>query len=452
MPRPRDADRSTPNATPQTSAPPRGARVRRSWQIPLRIVGWLLTLFWAAWWTLSIEANQLFLGWNTRVPAWRFMGADFLHNYLGVRAWLAGQNPYLTDIGDWRGSYGYPPLVLVLYVWAAPLRQEVAMVIWMAVIAIGTTVGGWLAWRNRIALGLTRVPLAFVTGAMLISMPLVFTMERGQGDVICLLMMAATAMLLARPRSLGRDATIGLCMAIATWVKIYPGFAMLGLLALRPPRPFALSVAAALLIGVIPYRATMQSLHVGSQRDRVSFVTEVRDWLTNPGYAPVQLKSYATIGIDSHSLSTYWATFWTRAHADRIARVPGIIGAALVLFPGALWLSARMYRSPNRERLAYPYMLWLSAMGTFWMPVSYDYNLFFLLLAAFVVIEVRESWWAGIVLVATAVWWQPFRLGEWLTADLLMALKLVSLAGIGWSLARRADAVPHDEPAVPVGT
>jgi hypothetical protein len=393
----------------------------------------------AAWWVLSLRANHLWLGSRTRIPAWRHLGLDFLHNYLGVRVWMSGGNPYYDDIGDWRGSYAYPPIVLLLFAWSALFRKGLATVLWMGAIAGAVAIGSWYAWRVRRALDLCRLPLVFVVGVMLVSMPVVFAMERGQADAICLLMIVAVAMALARPATWGRDVLIGACLAVATWVKMYPALAMLGLIALGAWRAFGLAVLEAALIGLIPYRATIASMHASAQRDRVGFITEVIEWLTDPAHKPAQLAQYATTSIDAHSLSTYWATFWNYVHVDWLARVPGVIGAALLLLPSAAWLSLRIYRSPERSLLAYPYLLWMTALATFWMPVSYDYNLFYLLLSALVVMDRRDSLVSQVAVGATIVWWQPFYLGAWLTSDLLMALKLASLFGIGASLARRAS-------------
>src|SRR3954462_15362945 len=99
----------------------------------LAIAGWILILIWTAWWAISSYNGRLFAADLTRIPAWKHLGLDFKHNYLGAKVWVRGGNPYLEPIGDDRadGKYSYPPIVLPLFVWSAPLRKGVAIVTWM---------------------------------------------------------------------------------------------------------------------------------------------------------------------------------------------------------------------------------------------------------------------------------------------------------------------------------
>src|SRR5688500_8863040 len=93
---------------------PHGNRRR---QALLVVVGVVLLILWAWWWFETMRRGQMVLARQTRIPGWRFLGLDFLHNYWGVRVWVAGGNPYHVEIGDWRGKYAYPPIALPLFSW-----------------------------------------------------------------------------------------------------------------------------------------------------------------------------------------------------------------------------------------------------------------------------------------------------------------------------------------------
>src|SRR5688572_28798561 len=102
----------------------------RDIRLALTIAGWLLIILWCWFWLRALQNGRVVDEW-VRIPAWRFLGLDFVHNYLGVSAWLDGRNPYHEDIGDRRGSYAYPPIVLLLYAWSGLFRRGLAIVLWM---------------------------------------------------------------------------------------------------------------------------------------------------------------------------------------------------------------------------------------------------------------------------------------------------------------------------------
>jgi len=417
----------------------------------LPVFGCALIVLWAAWWIAAIAQGQLWGVQNTRIPAWKFLGLDFQHNYDAARFWIAGHNPYAEDFGDWRGTFAYPPVVLPLFAWCALLPRFAAYVVWCAFVGVSIALGSAVAARTRDALCLIRVPAPFIAGLMLWSLPVLFATERGQTDVLVLLALAGAAIALRRPPSWGRDLLIGACLAVATWIKIYPAFALLGLIPLRAWRAFGLGALEAALIGLVPLRATMQWIQTSAeaQKDRVGFVTEINQWLFHrASHRPAELTLYPTISQDAHSLTTYWSTFWRHFDLWWLERMPGALGALLVLMPPTIWLSLRVARSSPvvRARLAYPYLLWLAAMATFLMPVSYDYNLFYLPLAALTVWDRRDPWLITAVLgLATFVWWQPMVLPWFEDAEVFMGLKLVSLLGVGVIIARRARDIEESQ-------
>jgi hypothetical protein len=102
------------------------------------------------------------------------------------------------------------------------------------------------------------------------------------------------------------------------------------------------------------------------------------------------------------------------------------------------------------------------------MPVSYDYNLIYLPLAALAVCDRRDPFIVAVALVGMLVWWQPFRV-PWemqvasafaavnahpplapfelllrIERDVLFFLKLLAAVGVGVSLVLRAK-----QPAAP---
>jgi hypothetical protein len=433
---PRMSDPSIPLELP--------APVPRRWgHVLLAVIGCALLGVWAVWWYVSLHNGQMWGKDLLRIPVWRHLGLDFRHNYLAAQHWLHGGNPYLEEFGDWRGKFAYPPVLLPLFAWTGLFGQTRAMILWMGAITAIVGVGAWMVARTRAALGSVTLPLSFMLGLLLLTQPVLFATERGQADAVVLAMIVVAALALQRRASWTRDIVIGVCLAIAAWVKVYPVVLVLGLIALREWRALGVSIVAAALIGLIPYSMTMQFIEASraAQQDRVGFLSEIYQWLHNPSqHRPAQLTLYPTISVDSHSLTTYWGSFWTYTHLWSLQRTPGVIGAALVLGPPTIWLSVRMLRATARTRaaLAYPYLLWLAAMATFVLPVSYDYNLFFLPLAALAVCDRRDPVVVPLALIAMVVWAQPFKVPVPSAKDLLFFLKLLSLMGAGISLLVRA--------------
>lgn len=410
--------------------------------------GCALIAAWAGWWLISLRNGMLWADEIIRVPAWKHLGLDFQHNYLATLHWLRGGNPYIEEFGDWRGKFAYPPVVLPLFAWCGLFGRTTAMILWMGAITGIIGVAAWAAGRTRAALDLARLPLVLMLGLLLVSQPVLFATERGQADAIVLAMIVVAAFALQRQPSWGRDILIGLCLAVAAWVKVYPAVLIFGLLALGAWRAFGLSVLAAALIGLMPLRATMQFVRASTaaQQDRVGFLSEISEWLFYPTrHRPAELILYPAISVDSHSLTTYWATFWNYFPVYWLARTPGVVGAAVVLAPIVVWVSWRVYRSAGRARLALPYLLWITAAATFGLPVSYDYNLIFLPVAALAVCDRRDGVaWAAVV-VSMFAWAQPFIVlpfpGH---VDVLFFLKLISLMGVGFCLIARARELDRD--------
>lgn len=81
-------------------------------------------------------------------------------------------------------------------------------------------------------MGIERVPLLAMLSAVLLSTPVLLEMERGNSDVLVLLMVCCAALLLRAPGRM-REVAAGLLLAIGAWVKLYPGLLLVALIALR---------------------------------------------------------------------------------------------------------------------------------------------------------------------------------------------------------------------------
>jgi hypothetical protein len=230
---------------------------------------------------------------------------------------------------------------------------------WAAVVAAMMTVAAIYSTRIRRELTDSHLPAVVAVAAILWCTGTLFSMERGNCDalVVLTLLLACVAL---RKNSIGRDMAAGLCIALATLMKIYPAIAIVGLLALRRPRAAAAAIVAGLLISAATPTATMQWLHnvrVDTQRHHVPLVTH------------------------AHSLGGMLDDIIAAATKTdpAAARVPAMIIATLLILPLITYVSYVIYRTPPGDAapLAWAYLLWLTQAGTFWSPISYDYKLLF---------------------------------------------------------------------------
>src|SRR5438128_2672962 len=84
----------------------------------LTLLGVALLLLWGSWWTENILTNRMNEAQYTWVPAWPYLGLDFLNPYFAARHWAAGGNPYTEPFGDPNGRrFCYPPHVLPCFAW-----------------------------------------------------------------------------------------------------------------------------------------------------------------------------------------------------------------------------------------------------------------------------------------------------------------------------------------------
>ncbi len=418
------------------------------------VCGTLLLLLWIGFWIESFGRGQLVLLSYMAFPAWSFLGLDFMHNYLGARAWMSGLNPYLHDIGDDRGQYAYPPVVLPMFAWCKFFSLELATILWGAIVAATIAWGARLVQQVRVAASLPFVSLVLLTVTVVWSMPALFAMERGNSDAIVLLAMIGAFAAWRRKRSLLNDMVIGGCFALAGWVKVYP-VVLFGLLVLTGRwRALLLGLGIFATVGLVPLEYTKAFLDASrhAQGQRTDTVGVALDWLTGQPMRAIRA-DHPSIESSSHSLTSYWPRLWLDLGIQSLSRIPGLIAAAVCLFPVGAWVTWHFWRSPTREQWVFPFMLWLVTLTTFWMPVSYDYNLFFLPLAMWAVWDHRDGWVSNLAVGAAILWWQPLELPAPLNAHVLFFAKLTSLIVAGhtlvWRLAEERPAPDDAAEAAP---
>jgi SAM-dependent methyltransferase len=381
------------------------------------IAAGLALAIWVWWWIASLSGFALRTPLESWLPVWRFLGLDLMHNYLGARAWLDGVNPYLQPFGDPRGLYAYPPIVLPLFGWAAWVRDPAVVVgIWVFVIAAGCGLCLWQVRRFRLREGLTDVPLLAMLALVLWSAPVVFAMERGNCDVLVLICIVFAAMALKTAGNRSADTIAGAFLALAAMIKIYPLMAIAVLIGLRRWRVISVMMAGVVLALLIPGQVTLQWLDVMKtmQGDRLNPVLEILNWLQGQaGHASLLELKQAVVASHGfwgslHSPGNWWPAFWLRLGSPSIATWPLLVAQVVTLAPVTLWGLWRIYRATDGARLILPVLLWIMTAATFWMPLSYDYNLIYLPLLILALWDRRHAGWVHAALALSLLWWLPF--------------------------------------------
>jgi hypothetical protein len=393
--------------------------LRFSWQTTLTVAGVLLLVAWALVWAVSLQRNHLVGARHTWVQAWQFLGLDFLSNYHAVQHWLAGGNPYREPFGDpLDRPICYPPVILPLFAWAGCFSPRAATAIWTIALAALASLGAVMAWRTRRALALGAMPLPLVLAATLCSTPVLFAMERGNWDLLVLAPLALTAFALKEP-TWQRDCLAGTCLALAAWIKLYPGLLFLSLLVYRRYRAFAICLLCATLLGL----AAVPDRH----------------------YILANMKSVAAINMPdsfhptAHTFSAYWPLCCEALGLNALGQIDGLVAALVLGVPvvlGVSWCCCCCRRRPGAANLAYPYLLWLAGAATFFPVSSNDYNLFFLPLAALALWSRRDGVLVNVMMALMVLWWQPLRLP--IHPNFLFAFKLAGFAATSLCLIRRA--------------
>ena len=426
-----------------TSRSPRSTKV-------LRAVGlWggaALLVVWAIWWGLSFNEFSFYQRERFGFPAWHSLGLDFFHNYGAAIMWMNGGNPFHSDFGDPRGTFGYSPVVLPAFFWSVAAGFETATFIWfvMSVAVLGLAV--YVVTKYRQEQRRADIPWPLTAALLLWSMPVLFSLERGQCDELPLLMICLTFLVLRR-QTWQNDILAALMIGYATWVKAYPGLLIPGLAVIGRFRTSALSLAAVVVFGGASFLIVPDWLSTAgtTQKDRVGALSETMAWLKGQPVKPTEMTIEANYTTFLHSLTTLFPSVLKAVHLDKLATVPGFLlslGLCTTIIGLVSW---GLWKSPRRSDLAFPFMMWLCLMGTFVIPISYDYNLIYvplLLLALLPSLRGRTLTWM-LVLVCLP-WLQPFALLQ--SVELVVVMKAVPIFLMGWVIVAEARQ-PLPEPA-----
>jgi hypothetical protein len=426
----------------------------------LLVAGIVLLLLWAGWWGISLARPVPRLwpgpagdaGYRiTYLLIWPFVGLDFQHNYAAVNSWLAGHDPYVAIVDDpMNEHYIYPPLTLFAFAWAGLFPPDSvtthvsfagpvgdtpfpycrpAIFLWMAASVFIVGFAGWQSWRGRERQRLPALPLPFILGAALLSYPVMFELERGNCDVLPLLAVALLLPALARRQRLAGDLLAAACVAFATGIKAYPGILLLGLIALRRFRAAALAAGLLLLQIVVLWQPFRQWFAI--TRAESNFSTSL-------------YMDY------SHSLAAHWKLLWTTLGVPALGQVHGELIVDLLVLAAVLIVSWRVFRSKPEVAVAWPYLLWLTTMGTLVNVTAYDYSLIFLPLAALAAWSHRDPWRTQLCVLPMLLWWQPFYLG--VTGLPWLLLKAASLFMVGGLVIRRLPPTAAAQPVSVTGS
>lgn len=347
-----------------------------AWSVALSVLGCVLVGLWSLWWVKNFRHDRLTYSQYVAFPALPFLAGDFrVHIDHTARVIAAGDSPYTAAVGerpdaDVCALLPYPPLVPRLFAWVSLTTPRVASDLWIVasaglfVAAIGAVA------RTRRALGLVEVPTPLLLALFLFSLPVLFCLERGQGDPLVIgLVLLAIALL--RRTSRRHDVLAGLLLATAIWFKFYPGLLLIAVVTLRRWTCLAGVIGGGLVIGLADLPGVLRALHNTQQ---------VADWFwRDPTHFPTM-----------HSLSLVWRVF-----VPSLAHQPGqrpwaMLGSLAVVLPVLVGVSLRLRRVPHVERLHVPWCFWLVAAGTFVPPIANDYNLICLPLAGLAVWDRRD--------------------------------------------------------------
>lgn len=404
------------------------------------IIEYAAIVLWLLFWFESFRESRLQFGGASWLPAWDWLGIDYLHSHLAVQAWLHGLDPYSYYFGDDRGLYAYPPPMLPLFAWAGLVPDfSSASIIWAMVIAGGVLACVWQIHDFRRAQAWSPLSPLLMLGLVLWSSPVVFAMERGNSDVLILGCLLVAAPLLAQSARMPLAVPAAALLALAAAIKIYPLAVLAALAALRRYLVLALTILFLVLVVLLLREEYLQWLNVirtlPIAGPRVNPILDFWLWLrgnadalrlTETGDLLAYLDGTRDWGA-RHSPGDWWWRFWLWAGVIAPASWPVALVHVVTLTPVTAWGFWRIFTSKEAARMPLPILLWAATVGTYWMPYSYDYNLIFLPLLFVALWDTREPWWMQALVLLSAVWWVPFGPTdiEWTIARVVV--KLLSL-------------------------
>jgi hypothetical protein len=111
------------------------------------------------------------------------------------------------------------------------------------------------------------------------------------------------------------------------------------------------------------------------QGQRIKPFSDLFQWLRGAAMAlhPNALANYSEIRMfwgSLHSPGNWWPALWLRFGVESVASWPLTAVQITTLTPVTLWGCWQIFRVQNSARLAFPILLWVMALATFWMPQS----------------------------------------------------------------------------------
>jgi hypothetical protein len=384
----------------------------------LTICGYLLLLLFVVFWGITILQGELLWGKHTWIT-YPVLGADFWTQVdLGARLYHQGIDPYASK----EHLLHYPPLAFRLFAWTPFLGLLTSHRIWTGLLILMVVAGVWGSYRTRQGLCLERIPFVFILGITLFSFPVIFSIERGNYDLMVVAIIVV-ALRIIRSRRRFSDFWAGCLLAIAPWAKLYPGLMGLGFLTLRWWRVISGFVFMGIAIGLLDIKDNIKFYdNMKLQLSRMDILANI----TKPDYFPW-----------THSLPMAWFDLMKSLGMHSLQRLPGGLIAAVILVPLLVWVCVRVYRCPEPEKLVYPLLLWLNALATFYPLIANDYNLVYLPICIIAVYRITDPWYIQAGLASFLLWWQPFTLP--INSYLFLAIKFIGLVMAGWCIVKRAE-------------
>ena len=210
-------------------------------------------------------------------------------------------------------------------------------------------------------------------------------------------------------------------MCLGPWIKVYPALLAVGLLGLRRWRAFAAFAAAGIAVAVLDFHAIQRFLV--NQRFLFHYVDDI-------------CRLSASAAPWNHPLPNVLAGPLIGGKLGGLAMPLGKAAAAAFILALLAWVAYHVYHCPKRDVLAYPFFLWIVALATFASPVSNDYNLCFLPLAALAIWDRRDPLLVHVALVLMCLWWQPIAMS--INGNLVLLLKVLGVMALGVGLVERA--------------
>lgn len=305
-------------------------------------------------WVGKVDAARLLFALAVAVLAASlpsFLAVPFLgpqpldfHNLWQFHDCFARGDPYAATGRACLDALGrdmaYPPPLYWAFAWTRLLTFEAAATAWMTVVALGTlaAVLAWIPARAWAAPGAGRIGL--LAGLLLAQFPLAFALERGNNDVLVLVLWTAAALLWVR----GRPAAAGFAAALAAALKLYPAFACAGLAlgavvaaardrAWRPTLRLAVGASGALALAVLPLLGQWRT-YLERQLPAFAAYRPGLTWYGHPLHT-------ALPAADGWLLKAPLAAAWALAAARDLRRDPDLVLAGLLAassyFAGTSW-------------------------------------------------------------------------------------------------------------------